>query len=199
MKGSRINAVIRELRGEKIDIISFSSEITEYAVNALNPARISKVLISDPVNKVLEVIVPADQLSLAIGRKGQNVRLASKLLGWEIDIKSDEEKKLEVLGQMGEMEQAQERAALEGMPLAEVEGIGAAMLERLAEAGIGTVGELAARSTEELTEVPGIGEKTADKLKALAEGALAVGEAGSEAESGDETLEGVETDSGDDE
>lgn len=195
MKGSRINAVIRELRGEKIDIINYSSEISEYAVNALNPARISKVLISDPVNKVLEVIVPVDQLSLAIGRKGQNVRLASKLLGWEIDIKSDEEKKLEVLGKMGEMEQAQERAALEARPLAEIEGIGAAMLERLAGGGIETVGELAERSIEELTELPGIGEKTAEKLKALAEGALATGEAESEAGSEDETLTGVEADS----
>ncbi len=100
MKGSRINAVIRELRGEKIDIIQFSEDIVEYAINALNPARISRVLISDLEDNVLEVIVPEDQLSLAIGKKGQNVRLASKLLGWEIEIKSAEEKKREILTQM---------------------------------------------------------------------------------------------------
>ena len=71
MKGSRINAVIRELKGDKIDIIQYSDDIVDYTINALNPAKISKVLIADPVNKVLEVIVPEDQLSLSIGKKGQ--------------------------------------------------------------------------------------------------------------------------------
>src|SRR5690606_617475 len=80
MKGSRINAVIRELRGEKIDIIAYSDDIVEYTINALNPAKISKVLIKDPAAKVLEVIVPEDQLSLALGRTGQDVRPASKLV-----------------------------------------------------------------------------------------------------------------------
>ncbi|UCF37871.1 MAG: transcription termination factor NusA, partial [Acidobacteriota bacterium] len=105
MKGSRINAIIRELRGEKIDIINYSDDIVDYTINALNPARISKVLVVDPGEKILEVIVAEDQLSLAIGRKGQNVRLASRLLGWEINIKGSEEKKLEVLGEMDKLEQ----------------------------------------------------------------------------------------------
>ena len=162
MKGSRINAVIRELRGEKIDIIQYSDDISDYTVNALNPARISKVLISDPVNKVLEVVVPEDQLSLAIGKKGQNVRLASKLLGWEIDIKSEEEKKQEILGQM-------EQLAPTGVPLAELRGVGEKTQIRLREAGVDTISELASKSVEELTEIPGIGKKTAEKLINLAQ------------------------------
>ncbi|HEV8131307.1 MAG TPA: transcription termination factor NusA, partial [Acidobacteriota bacterium] len=93
MKGSRINSVIRELRGEKIDIIKYSEDLVDYTINALNPAKISKVLLVDPEQKILEVVVQEDQLSLAIGKKGQNVRLASKLLGWQIEIKSEEEKR----------------------------------------------------------------------------------------------------------
>jgi transcription termination/antitermination protein NusA len=103
MKGSRINAVIRELRGEKIDIINYSADIIEYTTNALSPARIGRVLITDPEARILEVIVPEDQLSLAIGRKGQNVRLASRLVGWEINIKSEDAKKREVLEQMNQL------------------------------------------------------------------------------------------------
>jgi N utilization substance protein A len=160
MKGSRINAVIRELRGEKIDIINFSNDIVEYTVNALNPARISKVLVSDPEEKILEVIVPEDQLSLAIGRKGQNVRLASKLLGWEIEIKSDEEKKQEVLGQMDQLEEEARKIT----PLSEIQGVGEAMQSRLEEAGIKTVEALSEYDVEGLTKIPGIGQKTAEKL-----------------------------------
>jgi len=160
MKGSRINAVIRELRGEKIDIISYSNDIVDYTVNALNPARISKVLISDTVARVLEVIVPEDQLSLAIGRKGQNVRLASKLLGWEIEIRSEEEKKREVLGQIDQLEENAKQA----IPLSELEGVGDAMKSRLEEAGISTLDELVERSVDDLTAIPKVGEKTAEKL-----------------------------------
>jgi N utilization substance protein A len=171
MKGSRINAVIRELRGEKIDIINYSNDIVEYTVNALNPARISKVLISDPVERILEVIVPEDQLSLAIGRKGQNVRLASKLLGWEIEIRSAEDKKREVLGQIDKLEEN----AREAIPLSELDGVGEAMRVRLEEAGISTVDELAGRSVDDLTEIPGVGEKTAEKLLAGAKERLEAG------------------------
>ena len=161
MKGSRINAVIRELRGEKIDIIQYSDDISDYTVNSLNPARISKVLISDPVNKVLEVVVPEDQLSLAIGKKGQNVRLASKLLGWEIDITGEEEKKQEILSQM-------EQLSPKGAPLVELKGVGEKTQSRLREAGIDTISELASKTVEELTQISGIGKKTAEKLIGLA-------------------------------
>ncbi len=93
MKGMRVQSIIRELRGEKIDIIEFSEEITTFAEKALQPAKVSRVSIADLANKQLEVIVDDTQLSLAIGKKGQNVRLAAKLLGWKIDIKSEEEKR----------------------------------------------------------------------------------------------------------
>src|SRR5207253_9259394 len=92
MKGMRVQSIIRELRGEKIDIIEYSDEITTFAEKALQPAKVSKVSITDLTEKQLEVIVDDTQLSLAIGKKGQNVRLAAKLLGWKIDIKSEEEK-----------------------------------------------------------------------------------------------------------
>jgi N utilization substance protein A len=173
MKGSRINAVIRELKGEKIDIISYSNDIVDYTVNALNPARISKVLISDTVARVLEVIVPEDQLSLAIGRKGQNVRLASKLLGWEIEIRSEEEKKREVLGQIDQLEENAKRA----IPLSELGGVGEAMQLRLEKAGISTVDELVERSVDDLTDIPGVGQKTAEKLLTGAKEKLESGKA----------------------
>jgi transcription termination/antitermination protein NusA len=163
MKGSRINAIIRELRGEKIDIISYSQDIVEYTINSLNPAKISRVLLVDPVAKALEVIVPEDQLSLAIGRKGQNVRLASKLLGWEIDIKSEEEKKLEVLSQMDHMQG--ERPEKPDILIADLPGVGEAIRARLEQVGITTVQELAARSLEQLLDIQGVGEKTAQRLK----------------------------------
>ncbi len=167
MRGSRINAVIRELRGEKIDIIKYSDDIVEYTTNALNPARIAKVLIQDPLDKVLEVIVPEDQLSLAIGRKGQNVRLGSKLLGWEINIKSEEDKKREILAQM---EQLAAQALQAPRPdLEELEGLGEKTRIRLEEAGVQTIEELSTRSVEDLSNISMIGEESALKILALAE------------------------------
>ena len=96
MKGMRVQSIIRELRGEKIDIIEYNDDPVVFATHALSPAKISRVSILDPVEKHMEVIVDDTQLSLAIGKKGQNVRLAAKLLGWRIDIKSEEEKRQEV-------------------------------------------------------------------------------------------------------
>ncbi|MBI4484142.1 MAG: transcription termination/antitermination protein NusA [Acidobacteria bacterium] len=157
MKGSRINSIIRELRGEKIDIIRWSEDSAQFAVNALSPAQISKVIIVAPQKKVLEVIVDQNQLSLAIGKKGQNVRLAAKLLGWHIDIKSEEEKRREVEVHMARLE-------VMGKPISEVEGITERMAGSLVEAGIQTIDQLLKSSPEKLMEVPGIGEKTAAKL-----------------------------------
>jgi len=167
MKGSRINSIIRELRGEKIDIINYSDDIVEYAVSALNPARPSRVLIIDPAARILEVIVPEEQLSVAIGRKGQNVRLASKLLGWEINIKSEGEKKLEVLNQMDQIEK--ETADRADIPILRMPGVGEAVRSRLDAAGITTVQELSQLTLEELTAIQGIGEKTAQRLKQSAD------------------------------
>src|SRR6202158_2123008 len=103
MKGMRVQSIIRELRGEKIDIIEYSEEITTFAEKDLQPAKVSRVSIVDLADKQIEVIVDDTQLSLAIGKKGQNVRLAAKLLGWKIDIKSEEEERQEVEQQMHAM------------------------------------------------------------------------------------------------
>jgi len=158
MKGMRVQSIIRELRGEKIDIIEFSDEITTFAEKALQPAKVSRVSISDLTDKQLEVIVDDTQLSLAIGKKGQNVRLAAKLLGWKIDIKSEEEKRQEVEQQM---------QALSGgpsTPIEQVAELGEGIIQKLVAAGITTVESLADMTPEQLEEIPGIGEKTLEKI-----------------------------------
>jgi N utilization substance protein A len=157
MKGSRINAIIRELRGEKIDIVQWSDDPAQYAANALNPAKISKVLIIDPSEKRMEVIVEEKQQSLAIGKKGQNVRLASRLIGWQIDVKSEEQKKQEVLSVM-------ESLTSSSTSLSELEGISDRLIERLREAGMENVERILELGLDALKEIPGIGEKTADKI-----------------------------------
>lgn len=158
MKGMRVQSIIRELRGEKIDIIEYSEEITTFAEKALQPAKVARVTITDLGEKQIEVIVDDTQLSLAIGKKGQNVRLAAKLLGWKIDIKSEEEKRQEVEQQM---------QALQGTPQTPIEQVtelGEQVLEKLIAAGITTVEHLADMTAEELGEVPGIGERSVDKI-----------------------------------
>jgi N utilization substance protein A len=110
MKGNRVQAIIRELRGEKIDIVEYSEDPVQFVTNALSPAKVQRVTIIDEPNRVMEVVVEDKQLSLAIGKKGQNVRLAAKLTGWRIDIKSEEEKRREVEAQFGELEAAAESA-----------------------------------------------------------------------------------------
>jgi N utilization substance protein A len=104
MKGTRVQAIIRELRGEKIDIIEWSDDSILFVTNALSPAKVQHVSIVDDQDRVMEVVVEDKQLSLAIGKKGQNVRLAAKLTGWRIDIKSEEEKRREVEAQFGALE-----------------------------------------------------------------------------------------------
>jgi transcription termination/antitermination protein NusA len=158
MKGMRVQSIIRELRGEKIDIIEFSDEITTFAEKALQPAKVSRVTIADLTEKQIEVIVDDTQLSLAIGKKGQNVRLAAKLLGWKIDIKSEEEKRQEVEQQM---------QALSGgpsTPIEQVAELGEQIIQKLVAAGITTVESLADMTPEQLEEIPGIGEKTLEKI-----------------------------------
>jgi N utilization substance protein A len=104
MKGTRVQSIIRELRGEKIDIVEWSEDPVLFVTNAISPAKVQRVSIVDDAEKVMEVIVEDKQLSLAIGKKGQNVRLAAKLTGWKIDIKSEEEKRREVEIQLGALE-----------------------------------------------------------------------------------------------
>jgi transcription termination/antitermination protein NusA len=106
MKGTRVQSIIRELRGEKIDIVEWSDDPIVFVTNAISPAKVQRVSIVDEGEKVMEVIVEDKQLSLAIGKKGQNVRLAAKLTGWKIDIKSEEDKRREVEAQFGQLEVA---------------------------------------------------------------------------------------------
>src|SRR6202030_3132332 len=160
MKGMRVQSIIRELRGEKIDIIEYSDDPVVFATHALSPAKISRVTILDPVGKHMEVIVDDSQLSLAIGKKGQNVRLAAKLLGWRIDIKSEEEKRQEV-------EPAMAALVVPGAPVSVLidYGLGENLAEKLVEAGISTVEKLGNMTPEQLEEIPGIGEPLVEKIQ----------------------------------
>jgi len=149
MKGSRVQSVVQELRGEKIDIIPYSSDPAKFVCNALSPAKVSKVYLNDE-EKYMEIVVADDQLSLAIGKRGQNVRLASKLTGWKIDIKS--ESKMEKLS-----EEVVER--LTALP-----GIGEIIARVLYDEGFYTIEDVAEADAEELGRICGIGEKKAEKI-----------------------------------
>jgi len=158
MKGMRVQSIIRELRGEKIDIIEYHEDPVVFAEKALQPAKVSRVTVLEGQEKHLEVIVDDSQLSLAIGKKGQNVRLAAKLLGWKIDIKSEEEKRQEVEEQMRGM------MAPAATPLETVPDLEPGIVEKLVAAGITTVEQVADMTPEQLEEVPGIGPKTVEKI-----------------------------------
>lgn len=205
MKGMRVQSIIRELRGEKIDIIEFSEDPVVFATHALSPAKISRVAIIDSMEKHMEVIVEDTQLSLAIGKKGQNVRLAAKLLGWRIDIKTEEEKRQEVEAQMAAM------AA--GTPLSVLSdyGLPEPALEALLSAGVTTVERMGGMTPEELEAIPAIDPDAVQALvlavnqyyqamDAPATGALAAGtdtpelvEPGMESTTGQETGEPLDT------
>lgn len=118
MKGTRVQAIIRELRGEKIDIVEWSDDPITFVMSALSPAKVQHVSIVDDVDRVMEVVVEDNQLSLAIGKKGQNVRLAAKLTGWRIDIKSEEDKRREVEAQFGALteESSPDEGSIPGEP-----------------------------------------------------------------------------------
>src|SRR5689334_22579942 len=158
MKGMRVQSIIRELRGEKIDIIPYSEDIIAFAQKSLSPAKVTRVQIVDPENHHLEVIVEDTQLSLAIGKKGQNVRLASKLIGWNVDIKSEEEKRQEIEAQMAAL-------TAPGTPLSELKGVGPKTVEKIEAHGVTTIEKLADMTPEQLTAIPGIGEKMVEKIQ----------------------------------
>jgi len=158
MKGMRVQSIIRELRGEKIDIIPYSEDTVTFAQKALSPAKVTRVQIIDPETRHLEIIVEDTQLSLAIGKKGQNVRLASKLIGWNVDIKSEEEKRQEIEAQMAAL-------TAPGTPLSELAGVGPKTIERIEAHGVSTIEMLADMTPEQLTEIPGIGEKMVEKIQ----------------------------------
>jgi len=149
MKGSRVQSVVQELRGEKIDIVPWNPDPARFIVNALAPAEIVRVIIEE-ANKIMEVVVPDEQLSLAIGKRGQNVRLASKLTGWRIDVIS---------------ETRYNTMLSEGYDsLLSLEGVGDVTAEALSNAGFASAEELARATVEELSEIPGISTTKAEKL-----------------------------------
>jgi N utilization substance protein A len=165
MKGSRVQSIIRELRGEKIDIVQYSDDISGFVTNALNPAKINRVQLVDPETQGLEVVVDDEQLSLAIGKKGQNVRLASRLSGWKIDIKSEQEKKREVEAEM-------ERRARESREIEALEGLSEKNRQGLTDGGYRSIDAILAAGVKGLSLVPGIGPKTAEKILAAAQSML---------------------------
>src|SRR6476660_8326726 len=149
MKGSRVQAIIRELRGERIDIIEWSEDPAVFAANALSPAKVAKVEINSFEEKKLTVTVPEDQLSLAIGKKGQNVRLAAKLVGWHIDIRSAEEAARAAAAQL-EAVMAGGEATL--TDIRESLALDQITAERLKERGIETIDQLTTITVDELVE-----------------------------------------------
>jgi len=190
MKGTRVQAIIRELRGEKIDIVEWSEDAILFVTNGLSPAKVQRVSIVDDRERVMEVVVEDKQLSLAIGKKGQNVRLAAKLTGWRIDIKSEEEKRREVEAQFEGLESAPESeeavdepATTSDEPLPySLAGVGDKTIRKLVDAGFVTSETVAAATVEQLSEIPGIGVKTAEKILAAAHGEPAERETTSERE-----------------
>jgi N utilization substance protein A len=162
MRGSRVQAIVQELRGEKIDIIPWSDDTQSLAANALSPAKISRIILNESEN-AMTVVAPDDQLSLAIGKGGQNVRLAAKLLKWRIDIKSETEYQAE------QLEKASVVLAGVGKdpkktPLTELGGLGPRTAELLGEHGIRSIDDLAEAQVETMVDIPGVGEKSAEAL-----------------------------------
>ncbi|OGQ45201.1 MAG: transcription termination/antitermination protein NusA [Deltaproteobacteria bacterium RIFCSPLOWO2_02_44_9] len=152
VKGSRVQAVVQELRGEKIDIVPWSDEPAKFICNGLSPAQVVKVIM-DETDHAVEVIVPDDQLSLAIGKKGQNVRLAAKLTGWKIDIRTETEAKKIALEQA--TEDVETQVAQQNETGAGIEGISAPPAEEAA----------AATDSDDISSLPGVGPKTRDIFK----------------------------------
>jgi N utilization substance protein A len=177
MKGSRVQAIIKELRGEKIDIIEWSDEPSVFAANALSPAKVSQVRITDIEKRKMHVIVGEDQLSLAIGKKGQNVRLATRLVGWDIDIVSEEVLKKEIAQQMGRM-----MASGEAVPLTAIEGVTANQADLLSAKGIGDVEGLAKISIDDLVDILDVTFDDAERILSSAQAVVAAKEADAEAE-----------------
>ena len=168
MKGSRVQSIIRELRGEKIDIIEWSEDPAIFAAHALSPAKVSRVTVLDFENRKLQVMVESEQQSLAIGKRGQNVRLAARLVGWDIDIRSEEDMKREIASQMEQMITASV------VPLSLIEGISPSDNAILADHGIETIEQLAEASIDDLSDWLDL---SIDEAQDLLEMAVAITEA----------------------
>ena len=172
LKGSRVQAIIRELKNEKIDIVRYDEDPTKYISNALNPARTVRVTVTDPEKRRVEVIVEDDQLSVAIGKRGQNVRLAAKLTGWNIDVRSDMEKRQEAVEALGnalpesvpvDTEQALPVSTLLE-ELGELEGLNEEIASNLANAGFHDAKSLYTVTVEQLLGVEGCSQELAFRL-----------------------------------
>ncbi|MFC1576135.1 transcription termination factor NusA [Candidatus Omnitrophota bacterium] len=172
MRGNRVKDIVKELHGEKIDIVRWNSDITEYLKAAISPAEVSELRI-DKERKSIEVVVKTDQLSIAIGKHGQNVRLASKLVGWELDIRPEEEEtgekksaaKLAAEAKLGEKPKKKVKKVASVKSL---DGVGKKAETTLIAAGLDTVEKIAASTVEILAKLEGIGKKTAEKIIASA-------------------------------
>ena len=173
MKGSRVQNVVQELRGEKIDIIPWHIDPAKFVCNALAPAEISRVII-DEDNRSMEVIVPDEYLSIAIGKKGQNVRLASKLSGWHLDVKN--ETRYSQAMQIG-------YDSLVALP-----GVGIGLADALYESGFYSAEEISRATVEDLMQIRGIGEEKAEKLLEAAINAVAQTEAETNADTYSEAV-----------
>src|SRR6187549_1795410 len=165
MRGTRVQAIIRELRGEKIDIVEWSEDPVQFVTKALSPARVQRVSIVDDEAKVMEVVVEDRQLSLAIGKKGQNVRLAAKLAGWKIDIKSDEDKKKEVELQLEGIDFGSGVEAAQALTLPDIHE---EVLAALRAGGFDTANKVLAAPAEQLLALPGFDQDTVDAVVAAA-------------------------------
>lgn len=154
VKGARVRPIIDELHGERIDLITYSNDFEKYIASALSPAKVLRVSVISEAEKKVEVLVADDMLSLAIGKNGHNVRLAAKLSGWHIDIKSESQKK----------QDAQEKTAASTENLSQLEGIGPKTAEVLTKAGMVDIEKLAKSQVEDLTTLQGVGPKTAEKI-----------------------------------
>ncbi|HYE75835.1 MAG TPA: transcription termination factor NusA [Blastocatellia bacterium] len=183
MKGSRVQSIIRELRGEKIDIIEWSEDPAIFAANALSPAKVSKVSVVDFETKKLQVTVDSEQQSLAIGKRGQNVRLAARLVGWDIDIRSEEDIKREIAMRMEQI------ATADVVPLSYVEGLTASDVEILAEHDIETVEQLAEANIDDLCDWLDLSVDDAEQRLEAAQQLLAArqAKAGGAASGGDDS------------
>jgi N utilization substance protein A len=171
MRGTRVQAIIRELRGEKIDIVEFSEDPVTFVTKALSPARVQRVSIVNDEQRVMEVVVEDRQLSLAIGKKGQNVRLAAKLSGWKIDIKSEEEKRQEVEAQLAGIEFGTETVESHPLSLPDIHDEVVAVLRA---AGYDTVEKLLEASPDDLTGLPGFDTETVDAVMVAARAQQAI-------------------------
>jgi N utilization substance protein A len=193
MRGNRVRNIVNELQGEKIDIVRFNDDVREYIKAALSPAKVSEIKLDKEKNKAA-VVVDDDQLSLSIGKHGQNVRLASRLVGWELDIRTKSMIAAEALGGKAEekvavgskvveskeeepkakkvkkavKKTAKKEAKKEGVSLGDLSGVGSKIIESLKEAGIKSINDIIEAKVEGLMKIKGIGEKKAGKIIAEA-------------------------------